>query len=721
MHKTKRSIQALAALSLLALAACGGGGGGGGGSPATSQSSSVSGVASKGLILNGLATAYAVDSNGTKGAALQTKRTSATDGSYSFTDLPQGVAILIEVTGVANETTMKDEATGGTLPLDSTFKLRAATVTGNSGNVAVQITPYSEMAVALAVASGGLSADNVQKANQKVVGFAGEDVLSTPPTFDNVGKPTNPAAVKLAAVSELANAAGLGCSGSQLDKVKCVVNEMATKGPADGTLATAVSSATDTVKATVPPELQAKVQPVTKQLDGLPSGPVLSAIGSAKALVTSFRNLGTSLASKDAGSLSARLNRLDADLSVLPDVLPYSLIDEIEMVNRALETFNRTPSATVGTVVDAGAGVLCRYATANSLDCRSVVQLAEYITSSTPSEPRFLVTQYRSVLTAGAGANINISTSLVTQEATFGDDGFVPTWSVAPTAGPVAGTFSAVGRGDGAGAVFSGDLAPGITYSVGFNDFTVTAQGAKVSVSLNIARTAGATSDRYAATGFVKQFRAASDTAPYASTELLAGSYFEEQTAAPSNTTKVRLDVVATVGSAKVTGVLDADSYLPRASNNLPGELKFTGSIIDLSDNTKLFEGSVSGDQLINRSTGDAAKTGRTGKLSLNLNVPNLGRSVTLNVNAFTETAPGEYSFSGSFADGGTTVTFEGQDKAGEANDYVNFASNGVNFRITPASRNVITPLKNGSGDVIGQYDDRKSQVTYADGSYERF
>ncbi|WP_338439223.1 hypothetical protein [uncultured Aquabacterium sp.] len=192
------------------------GGGGGGGSPATSQSSSVSGVASKGLILNGLATAYAVDSNGTKGAALQTKRTSATDGSYSFTDLPQGVAILIEVTGVANETTMKDEATGGTLPLDSTFKLRAATVTGNSGNVAVQITPYSEMAVALAVASGGLSADNVQKANQKVVGFAGEDVLSTPPTFDNVGKPTNPAAVKLAAVSELANAAGLGCSGSQL-------------------------------------------------------------------------------------------------------------------------------------------------------------------------------------------------------------------------------------------------------------------------------------------------------------------------------------------------------------------------------------------------------------------------------------------------------------------------------------------------------------------------
>lgn len=738
MLATKRPTQALVALSFLALTACGGGGGGGGTSPTSSQTNSVSGVASKGLILNGVVTAYAVNSDGSRGAILQTKRTSETDGSYSFTDLPKGVAILIEVTGVANETTMKDEATGGTLPLDSTFKLRAATVTGNSGNVAVQITPYSEMAVALAVASGGLSADNVQKANQKVVGFAGEDVLSTPPTFDSNGKPTNPAAVKLAAVSELANAAGLGCSGSQLAKVKCVVNEMATKGPADGTLATAVSSATDTVKATVPEELKAKVQPVTTQLPGLPSGPVVSAITSAQALITSFRNLGTSLASKDAGSLTSRVTRLDNDLSSLPDVLPETLLDEVDLVSRALERFHRfQPSAErVGSEFATGYSVRCRYASATTLDCRTteavVLRTSTFDAATGTYSYTYIGSQYRALLTAGSSGNVNITTSLVKQQGSgFDANGFVPDWDVAPAAGVVAQNFSAVGRGSGDGVLFSGELAPGVRYDYSGANIVETPQGAKVSVSLAVAApVAGTTSDRYGVSGFIKQFALATDTEPFASAEIRPGSYLEEQIAQPSNTTAYHLEFVATANKAntantgvKVTGMLDASKYLPRERNNLPGKATFTGTIVDLIDNTTLFEGSVTGDNLINPSTGDAVKSGRTGSFTLTLYMPNLGRNrnITLTLNDITETAVGEYSFSGRFADGTTLVTFDGQDKAGEANDYVNFASNGVNFKLTPASRNTITPLKNGSGDVIGQYDDKKSQVTYADGSYEQF
>lgn len=206
MQTTKRSLQAIAALSLLALAACGGGGGGGGSEPVSSQTSSVSGVAVDGPILNALATAYAVNSDGSKGAALQSTRTDSRDGSYSFSGLPNGVPILVEVTGVPGETTMVDDTdpTGPKLQLDASFKLRAATVTGSGGNVALQVTPYSEMAVARAEFKGGLTPANVQEANQAVVNFVGEDVLSTPPTFDSAGKPTNPAAVKLVAVSELA-------------------------------------------------------------------------------------------------------------------------------------------------------------------------------------------------------------------------------------------------------------------------------------------------------------------------------------------------------------------------------------------------------------------------------------------------------------------------------------------------------------------------------------
>lgn len=720
LRHSKRPILASAALCLLTLTACGGGGGGGGSSSSAPQTSNLSGVASKGLILNGLATAYAVNGDGTRGAALASVPTDASTGAYRFTGLPSGVPVLVEVGRRPGQTTqMKDEATGNTLVLDDTFKLRAATVTGNGGEVALQVTPYSEMAVALAVASGGLSADNVQKANQKVVGFAGEDVLSTPPTFDSTGKPTNPAAVKLAAVSELANSqsASVGCSGStQFDKVKCVVGKMASSGPSDDTLATAVSDATDTVKTTVSLELQARVQPVTKQLEGLPSGPVLSAIDSAKALFTSFRNLGTSLANKDAGSLSSRFTRLDNELSDLPDVLPASLIDEINLVTRALETFNRPLSAATGTVVDAGAGVACRRANSTTLDCRSAFQTL----SRSPSGV-FTAVQYRAVLTTGSAGNINVSTTLVTQEMTLGSAGFETAWSVQPTAGPVAGTFNAEGRGDGEGVLFSGDIAPGLVYVYGIDDITVVPQGAKASVSLSVSVTTGTIADRYVPTGFVKQFETLGDTTPYASATILAGSYLDEQKADPTNDIAVRLAVDATVRNAKVTGVFETSRYLPRARNNLPGKVTFTGTIIDLSDNTKLFEGSVTGDNLINPSTGDAVNTGRTGQLSLTLFMPNLNRNVTLNVNQVTETAAGEYSFSGSFVDGGTLVTFEGQDKTGRDRDYVNFTSNGVNFRISAASSKAITPLKNGSGDVIGQYDDSKAQVTYADGSYERF
>lgn len=716
----KSVVLASSALCLLTLTACGGGGGGGGGSSSAPQTSNLSGVASKGLILNGWATAYAVNGDGSRGAALASVPTDASTGAYRFTGLPSGVPVLVEVGRRPGQTTqMKDEATGSTLVLDDTFKLRAATVTGNGGEVALQVTPYSEMAVALAVASGGLSADNVQKANQKVVGFAGEDVLSTPPTFDSTGRPTNPAAVKLAAVSELANSqsASVGCSGStQFDKIKCVVGKMATSGPSDDTLATAVGDATDTVKTTVPPELKARVQPVTKQLEGLPSGPVLSAIGSAKALFTSFRNLGTALANKDAGSLASRLTRLDSELSGLPDVLPASLIDEINLVTRALEAFNRNTSAAAGTLVDAGAGVACRRATSTSLDCRSVLQSL----SVSPSGV-YTAVQYRAVLTTGSGGNINVSTTLVTQEVSLGSEGVETVWSAPPTAGPVAGTFNAVGRGDGEGVLFSGDIAPGLAYVQGNGGGTVAPQGAKASVSLSVSVTPGTTADRYAPAGFVKQFEALGDTAPYASATILAGSYLDEQRADPTNDIAVRLAVDATVRNAKVTGVVETSRYLPRARNNLPGRATFTGTIVDLSDNTKLFEGSVTGDNLINRTTGDAVNTGRTGQLSLTLYMPNLNRNVTLNVNQVTETAVGEYSFSGSLVDGGTLVTFEGQDKAGQDRDYVNFVSNGVTFRITPASSKSITPLKNGSGEVIGQYDDSKAQVTYADGSYERF
>ena len=93
MNVWARSRTALSMAALLALAACGGGGGSSssGGTPSTVA---VSGVASKGLLLNAVVTAYAVNADGTKGNKLASVTTSATDGSYTLTGLPDRKSVV---------------------------------------------------------------------------------------------------------------------------------------------------------------------------------------------------------------------------------------------------------------------------------------------------------------------------------------------------------------------------------------------------------------------------------------------------------------------------------------------------------------------------------------------------------------------------------------------------------------------------------------------------
>jgi len=135
----------MAACSLLVLVACGGGGGGSS-SSSGGPTATVAGVASKGLILNGYATAYRVNSDGTRGESLATTRTSSTDGTYRFEGLPVGALVLVEVIGGVGAT-MRDETSETPLPIDGDFKLRAAQTTPESGEIALQVTPFSEMAV----------------------------------------------------------------------------------------------------------------------------------------------------------------------------------------------------------------------------------------------------------------------------------------------------------------------------------------------------------------------------------------------------------------------------------------------------------------------------------------------------------------------------------------------------------------------------------------------
>ncbi|SFM56925.1 hypothetical protein [Halopseudomonas yangmingensis] len=103
MKHLKKWPLAIAVTSALALTGClggGGGGGGGGGSttPPTASTSSVEGTVAKGIVLDGVVKAWTLDNAGEKLSAVAETTTSATNGSYSLTGLPQNTPLLIEVT-----------------------------------------------------------------------------------------------------------------------------------------------------------------------------------------------------------------------------------------------------------------------------------------------------------------------------------------------------------------------------------------------------------------------------------------------------------------------------------------------------------------------------------------------------------------------------------------------------------------------------------------------
>ncbi len=129
------SVVAAILIGILTLAACGGGGGSGG-----SANSVVSGVASKGIIRNGVIKVYALNADGSKGALLKETVTD-NNGAYRA-DLGAYLgAILVEASG-----SYTDEATGAITTVPANAPLRAA-INEPAGDVAVAVTPLTELAV----------------------------------------------------------------------------------------------------------------------------------------------------------------------------------------------------------------------------------------------------------------------------------------------------------------------------------------------------------------------------------------------------------------------------------------------------------------------------------------------------------------------------------------------------------------------------------------------
>lgn len=176
------------------------------------QESTVSGVAMKGVIRQGLVAVVELDDSGNE---LGTVGTAVTDdtGRYSaeLDDSYAGGALLMRVTADANTTMICDVHVdegctyGDPVALESTFKLQAVVPELEGGAAVAQITAMTNMAVERARENGGLSRQSIRSANSEVSQLVGVNVLSTEPV-DITGENTEASEEALTYAAFLAGA-----------------------------------------------------------------------------------------------------------------------------------------------------------------------------------------------------------------------------------------------------------------------------------------------------------------------------------------------------------------------------------------------------------------------------------------------------------------------------------------------------------------------------------
>lgn len=468
------------------LAACGGGGGGSKTATDT-NTASVAGVASKGLMRNALVSAYAVKSDGTvdRSRALATDRTDSA-GLYELRGLPAGQVVVIEVT-VDGNTRMDDEATGTEITPAAGFTMRAAAVPEAGGTASVQVTPFSEMAVAIAEKNaGGLKADTVAAANAQVVLFVGgTDVLKEKPEFDADTKvPLNAAAVALAAVSKLAERGGLGCTGSaspdsvpgrataavaapvdQATALKCVVEKLAVLGTEDDTPGDnqGVADELETSRQQIITQVgyTGTVPPVTSQSTLPPNlaTDVQGYIRDAKALISSLRTTGATLGDKTDQGIAARLKAVGNAFDGVVAPLDRSSWTQIVTALAATNVLDKAQGPEVFTAIPkdgqgrfnlfnlatdlsgevGGATVLCRFtnstfdAAAQSpspyLGCRATYAVVDAILplpdGVDPTKTKVAIQHQMKFTLAESGDGVKVESRLIRQFGTVVSGNFV--------------------------------------------------------------------------------------------------------------------------------------------------------------------------------------------------------------------------------------------------------------------------------------------------------
>lgn len=766
----RRAYTPLALAALLALGACGGGGGGTKDNPATATAS---GTAAKGLIRYAEVTAYQIDG----GVEKQVGATTYTDenGRYTLTGLPVGVVVVLKIKAVAAAggrpaSEMVDEATDDVIALPAgSLELRAATVleasSGGSVN-SLHITPFSDMAVAKAVnATGGLTSTNVTAANADLAAFLHFNPLIDAPTFeaatgsDQPGKPTNQAALMLAAVSELAASSGLGCAQTlPLDRVKCVFAEFNDLGTHSSVIASALNAAKDaavtnegyggTPNQVIPPNVQ--VQP-----EVLVPVPQRNAVQSAKALIQSVRanaeplqQLGEKLSGVQSTLVEAlsplspgRLALIQAQVTAVDYLdrlaqgqasgdLPVPAGDLIQPVVRDVIGAGCTVYA------DEGLQTLATtYENADYAVCR--VTYADVI----EGDRRYLYQQRFSVSpNAAAGSRAyTVTSAVIKQEIRLSPIGSWVGNPVNRIGNPVVQSdyhdleVVATGSGNNITALaLNGDLPE----SVG-PDGGLTAETLTINLNLSAAAlTDGSGLSRLSLVGLLSTVSADTDE-EIATVGLASGSYVEARLATPgivnSNVvnnvgSKGHFVLQATVnGGSQVTGTLDVSDYgTSRGGDEWPTKAVFAGQIKEDAQ-TLLFSGNVtltvsglgSFDPRLPGSDNSADNfLPKQVLFDGTLYAPGV-QALALNISLNNATF-GSVAGSGSLVQGGRVINIVAQyNQTTGASTATLSSTDGLS--VTLSTANPTSQITANGGVVVGTVNSNTGRIDYADGTFESF
>lgn len=297
-------------LSSLMIAACGGGG-----STASAPSTTVGGVASKGLIKGGTVNVYAVKTDGTQGSLLGTTTTSSTDGSYEVKNLAYNGSIIVTVTGG----TYTDEATGATNVPNPGL---SAALPSAAGSVKVAVTPLTDVAFKqMNAASGGFTSANISNYNALVSTAFGVDIIGTQPidatNAVQVAGAQSAAinySVALAAISQMVSN---GDATSVIDAIQQIQTDLSATTPQLTSTGAALTAAIAVLTDATAPILATSITADTISVDGTievftattvnpPSN--ATGVAQAKALIQDLRNTALSVIDYNTGDVTAVIN-----------------------------------------------------------------------------------------------------------------------------------------------------------------------------------------------------------------------------------------------------------------------------------------------------------------------------------------------------------------------------------------------------------------------------